>query len=59
VTASLLRDKTKIHPLSINNIKSKKPGGKGNTLYKVKVITFRFGELFIQVLNSEYSGNTA
>lgn len=56
--ATLLRDKTKIHPLTINNIKSKKPGGKANILYKVK-LTFRFGKLFIQVLKSEYSGNTA
>ena len=54
MTATLLRDKTKIHPLSINNIKSKKPGGKGKEkLYKVKVITFRFGKLFNQVLKSE------
>ena len=59
MTATLLRDKTNIHPLYIKNIKSKKPGEKANTLYKVKVVTLRFGKLFIQVLKSECSGNTA
>jgi len=39
----LLRDKAKIHPLGMNSIKSKKPGGMANALYKVKVETFRFG----------------
>jgi hypothetical protein len=32
VTATLFRNKTKIHPLGINNIKSKKHGGMANTL---------------------------
>jgi hypothetical protein len=58
LTATLLTDNTNIHPLSINNIKSKKPGGMANTLYKVKAVTFRFGNLFIQMLKSECSGNT-
>ena len=59
MTGTLLRDKTKIHPIGINNIRIKKPGGMANTLYNVQGVTFRVGDLFIQVLKSECCGNRA
>jgi hypothetical protein len=49
---------TYVHPLRINNIRSKIPRGMANTVYKVKVVTLGFENLFIQVLKSECSGST-